>query len=370
MTHRIALLLALAALAGCQSSIIESKKIDYKSATQAQPLELPPDLPPPAPNDRYTLPDAGRSSATYSEYAEGRPVRAQAQGILPELAGARIERAGTQRWLVVEQPAEAVWPVLREFWQEQGFIVATDNPEVGVMETDWAENRAKIPPSMVRNLIGKVFDQAYSTPERDKFRTRIERGAKAQATEVYVSHRGAYEMYVADANIRQTGRTIWQPRPADPDLEAEMLARLMVKFGTAPEVSASQVKAPPPTARATLGKGVDGVTELSLKDDFERGWRRVGLSLDRMGFAVQDRDRAAGVYYVRYLNPTPGEERSLLSKLAFWQSDAPGNRAEEYRIAVAQAGTGTKVTVLDSAGKPDGSEAATRILTVLQEDLK
>ena len=193
-----------------------------------RPLEVPPDLSSPNPNDRYAVPDT--NSATLSDLKQGQPAGAGTPAILPQPDKAYIERAGSQRWLVVDAPPEKVWPVVKEFWQETGFIVVSENQETGIMETDWAENRAKIPQGWVRNVLGKVMDQAYSSPERDKYRTRLERGQKAGTTEVFVSHRGMYEMYVNDANMRQTGRTVWQPRAADPELEAEMLRRLQAKF--------------------------------------------------------------------------------------------------------------------------------------------
>jgi outer membrane protein assembly factor BamC len=360
-----------ALLAGCSGSpLTQNKKVDYKSAKETPPLEVPPDIAAPATSDRYALPDApSRATATYSEYAQDRPNRSQLQGVLPTVDGAHVERAGTQRWLVVNEPVEQVWPVLREFWQEMGFIIAVDNPQIGVMETDWAENRAKIPQSFLRNAIGKVFDEAYSAPERDRYRTRVERGADGKSTEIFVSHRGAYEMYVADANLRQTGKTIWQPRPADPNLEAEMLTRLMVKLGTNQQVAAAEVKGAKIEPRAMLTEA-NGQPVLAMKDDFDRGWRRVGLSLDRLGFAVQDRDRAGGVYYVRYLNPEDVQEKGWLSKLAFWNKDDAAAKAAEYRIAIKEAKGGSRVTVQSGDGKPEKSEVATRILTVLLEDLK
>ncbi len=169
-------------LAGCSSSVLENKKVDYKSAKQTKPLEVPPEISAPATSDRYALPDApARATATYSEYAQDQSEPQSAAGCAAEGGGAHVERAGTQRWLVVDEPAEQVWPVLQEFWQEQGFIIAVDNPQVGVMETDWAENRAKIPQGWLRNALGKVFDQAYSAPERDRYRARVERSAEARA---------------------------------------------------------------------------------------------------------------------------------------------------------------------------------------------
>jgi len=366
---------ALALLAVlCACSSVTNKKIDYKSeAKQTRPLEVPPDLTAPNASDRFTVPEAG--AATYSDYTQGQPARpGAAQPLLPQRGKAHIERSGSQRWLVVEAPPEQVWPMVREFWQEMGFIIVSENAETGIMETDWAENRAKIPQDALRNLLGKVIDQAYSTPERDKFRTRLERGQQAGTTEVYVSHRGMYEMYVNDANFRQTGRTVWQPRPADPELEAEMLKRLQMKFEG--EKSLETVKAPtkptaPPEPRAVVSKQAGGTPVLMMKDDFERAWRRVGLSLDRLGFTVQDRDRARGLYYVRYLNPDVDTKKpGLLSRLAFWESDSAKGKAAEYRIVVADAKGGAEVKVLSADGAPEKSDSATRILTVLQEDLK
>jgi outer membrane protein assembly factor BamC len=370
----LVLVVALALTAGCTRTIVPTKKIDYKSATQAAPLELPPDLAAPSTSDRYNLPEApGRTTATYSDYTQGKPARAQVQGVLPALDGARVARSGTQRWLVVSASPEAVWPVLREFWQEQGFIIAMDDPQLGIMETDWAENRAKIPQSMVRSVVGKVLDQAYSSPELDRFKTRIERAGQPDTTEIYVSHRGAYEMYVADANMRQTGRTVWQPRQSDPNLEAEMLSRLMVRFGTPEPAAVAAVKQAKIEPRATLTKGEDGQPVLALKDDFDRAWRRVGLSLDRLGFSVQDRNREEGLYFVRYLSPQAPtkEEAGMLSKLAFWRDkEQPAAAPGDYRVAVSPAASGTQVKVLGKDGKPDTSEAAGQMLAVLQEDLR
>ncbi len=53
-------------------------------------------------------------------------------------------------------------------------------------------------------------------------------------------------------------RTAWQPRPADPDLEAEMLRRLMVRLGVAEERARTAVASAgkaPERARLTSEKG-------------------------------------------------------------------------------------------------------------------
>jgi outer membrane protein assembly factor BamC len=362
-------------LSGCKSTLFEGKKIDYKSASKTKPLEVPPDLTQPNVDERYVVPDlAPGGTATYSDYARdrasqpaGSPVAAE--GVLPTGENVRLERSGTQRWIVVRGDPAQLWPTVKDFWQENGFVIAQENPAAGTMETDWAEDRAKIPQDGVRSILGKVMDGMYSTPERDKFRTRLEQGSEPGTTDIFISHRGMYEIFVEEGKER----TIWQPRPADPNLEAEMLRRLMVKLGVQEAKAKTEVATAAPTAeRAKLVRGADGIPHLELDDELDRAWRRVGLALDRVGFTVEDRDRSQGMYFVRYVNPADEEKSSpgLLSKLKFWGGDEKIANAAQYRIEVTGDGTGSTVTVLNKDGRAERSESAGRIVALLYEQLK
>jgi outer membrane protein assembly factor BamC len=369
-------LVALAvALSGC--TLLEGKKIDYKSAGSLPTLEAPPDLVLPSGDNRFAVPDTSpKGSATFSAYDRDRAGKPQATGsqtLLPKIDKVSIERAGTQRWLVVQLPAKDVWPVVKEFWQESGFIINLELPDAGVMETDWAENRAKIPQDGLRSMLGKVIDGLYSTAERDKFRTRLETAADGR-TEIYVSHRGMFEVFegTVGGGDQGQGKTVWQPRPADPELEAEMLRRLMVRFGV--EESRAQTllaeKGAPP--QAVLSKGADSAPGLTMPESFDRAWRRVGLALDRIGFAVEDRDRASGVYYVRYADPEANnkKEKGFLSKLAFWNSDDPKAKAMRYQVKLKGGETQTVLSVYQDDGSPAKNETGNRIATLLFEQLK
>ncbi|MEK7875420.1 MAG: outer membrane protein assembly factor BamC, partial [Pseudomonadota bacterium] len=255
-----------------------------------------------------------------------------------------------------------------QFWQETGFIINSENTDAGVMETDWAENRAKVPDGAIRGFLGKLLDTVYSTSERDKFRTRLERGAEPGMTEIYISHRGMEEVYVS-ANDNQTK---WQPRPPDPELEAEMLRRLMARFGVQQERAKVEVAAAQAPARATLLKGKGGGT-LSVNDQFDRAWRRVGLALDRVGFTVEDRDRSKGLYFVRYVDPDAdnrtAQSKGFLAKLnPFTSKQKPSG--ERFGIHVKDGDSVSQVSVLDKDGKQEKSETANRILSLLYEQLK
>jgi outer membrane protein assembly factor BamC len=376
---RNALLMALIVpllLAGCSTSIFDSKKIEYKSAGKLPPLEIPPDLTQPTRDDRYTVPDvAPKGTATYSAYAGDRGGQARsttAQDVLPQVEKMRIERSGTQRWLVVSGVPDKLWPDIKQFWQDLGFIVNVETPEAGVMETDWAEDRAKIPQDFIRKAIGKVFDDLYSTAERDKFRTRLEKGSEPGTTEIYISHRGMYEVYTNEGK----SDTRWQPRPADPDLEAEMLRRLMVRLGADEERAKTLMAGGAQEERAKLSRAKDGAGTLELLEPFDRAWRRVGLALDRVGFTVEDRDRSQGLYFVRYVDPEQdgqkkNEEKSFLSKLAFWRSSKSDiDRTPQYRIYVKTAGDTSSVQVLTREGGVDNSDTSKKILGLLYEQLK
>jgi outer membrane protein assembly factor BamC len=378
--NRLVLAGALVLLGGCGTADeLFSSKVDYKSAGTLPTLEVPPDLTAPARDTRYVVPETGKSSATLSGYqAERREQnRTGNTAVLPQVERMRIERAGAERWLVVQdQIPEKLWPVVKDFWQENGFLIKTEVPEAGVLETDWAESRANIPEGGIRSLLGKFTDAIYSTSERDKFRVRLDRTPDGKGSEIYVSHRGMVEVYTAPRDVAgTTGQTAWQPRPSDSGLEAEFLRRLMVRLGAqqdkAKELAA--VGAAPTQSRAEIKRGGDGAELLRVYEPFDRAWRRVGLALDRVGFTVEDRDRQKGLYFVRYADPEAEMEkkdrdRGFLARI-FGSSD-PKTKAEHYRVEVRQDADGSLVNVFNKDGGSESSRTAQRILALLHEQLK
>jgi outer membrane protein assembly factor BamC len=392
MKHRNLAVACAAAfvLAGCAGW--GNKSTEYKGATARanKPLEVPPELSAPTMDDRYSLPDP-RAQTTYSAYAQqnattaqGAPVAAGGpSAVLPKVEGVRVERAGDQRWLIVRGTPDRVWPVMREFWIEAGYPLVREDPQVGIMETDWIEDRAKVPQDIVRRTVGRVLPGMWSTPRRDKFRTRLETGEQPGTTEVYVSNRAIEEVYT---NAQQD-RTTWQALPADRELEAEMLNRVMEKIGAdASAKLAAANAAPTPGVRATapvsaqpVAPAANAVLEnagtgpLIVNDGFDRAWRRVGLALDRVGFTVEDRDRSKGIFYVRYIDPdatSPVAQEGFIDKLKFWKS-TPKSAQPQYRIQVSDAGAASsQVLVQNAKGAPEASSTGRKILGLLYEQLK
>jgi outer membrane protein assembly factor BamC len=367
-SRRAALVGALAlsvSLAGCESMTFSlGKKIDYKSAASAPALEIPPDLTTPAYDDRYLASTASAAAAAR--------VGGKSSEVLPANPDAHLVRAGSERWLVVNASPDAAWNALRDFWTANGFVVAIEQPVLGIMETDWAENRAGTPQTAVAQALGKYLDFLTDTYRRDKFRTRIERGSEPGTLEIYVTHYGA-EQLPTKTKGGSPEDWVWQPTPPNPELEAEFLSRIMVKFGTPTQVAAAAVAKPqqPAAPRAHIEKGNDGSSRLVVDDAFDRAWRRVGLALDRTGFTVVDRDRSKGLYFVRYANPDleAGKQKGFLDKLKFWKGDEK-DKPEQYQVVVTQADPNSVVTVQDPKGAVDKSANGDKILALLQDQLK
>ena len=380
-------LAASAVLAGGCSGTLEDglgevwpdRQPSYKSSKSAPPLEVPPDLTSSSLRDTLRIPDV---DATYSQYAsgDGSAGTRSTPAVLPEIDNARVERSGDERWLVIAFKPEVVWPRLRDFWIDQGFALETEEPDIGVMETNWAEEHTPLPAGLLKRMVNALNDVLYGVAIRDRYRTRIERGAEPGTTEIYISHQGAEQMVVGGetqyAKREGLGERVWQPRPNDPGLEAEMLSRMMVFLG-ADEQRADALVAgdTTPDPRARLVREDGSAAALTLDEGFSRAWRRTSLALDRAGFNVEDRDRSRGLFFVRYADRGDGaqsEKTGWLSRLKFWGNDDGAEQGDDaYLIRLIEEAPGmTRVVVLDQDGEREESSAAHRILTVLHEQLE
>lgn len=404
-------------LVACDSIPFIDNTPDYKGAGRSRPLEVPPDLTSISSSDTYSVPGA----TTYSDYAQNQAEQAQQrEQILPNPQGVRMERAGSQRWLVVDAPAEKIWPALRDFWADLGFAVRVENAQTGVMETEWVDP-STITQDEKGNYLDKFqgwLDKLNTLQNRQKFRTRIDRGTKSGTTEIYLSHRSIADTqddgkekvltsvgtvengYKLDSKLSKKD----EARANAEDIDAELLRRLMVYLGVDEHKSREVMTTVKDEVRVVPKKDGNNVY-LALNDEFDRAWRRVGLALDRVGFVVEDRDRSSGVFYVRYsdvdADGKPREKKGFIDSLKFWKDDEENanataeekkknddktvtdllkfwdsgkddlDPARQYLVKVQDAPEGgSKVSVTNKDGSPNHSSTAGRILNLLYEQLK
>ena len=386
---RTGLILSLPiALSACSSlsDTFSQETIQYETSDSRAPLEIPPDMNSVPMSDRYSVPTRPQTVWASQQQAEQNAEQgssAPVSQVLPVGEVAQIMREGNNRWIHVNLPPEQVWPIVQDFWNTVGLTLARQDASVGVMETNWAENRAKLPQDIIRATLGKVIDMVYSNGERDQYRARLER-SETGGTDIYITHRSMVEVVKNISGDNDT--TVWQPGPTDPEMEAEMITRLSQRINAEfnpRAVAASkqehqkqveELAAYQPTESISqLEQGADGVaTSIFIKEGFERAWRRVALAIDRMGFTVEDRDRSRGFFLVRYLDEQYEEDQR--SQQGFWKNvfsrDTPVE-APQYVIYLQPISeTETRVHVLGPDGKADTTGVAPKILTLLSEQTR
>lgn len=320
------------------NDVEESKVFDYKAPpSKTRPLDIPPDLTSYVGDDRFVIPGEGESGTRFSEYIQGGSNRKSASGLLPQAKNVRLERSGALRWLVIDDKPENVWPIVKAFWVENGLEFKIENPQAGVLETEWAENRAKIPMDGFRKVFGKVFDGMMSSGEKDQYHTRLERSKDGKSTEIYIAHYGMQEVESQD----QTGWK-WITRPSDPELEATMLQLLMSKLAGGTGILDQSRK--PSDAAATLAanapklnKLADGSQTIQLTESFDKSWRKVGLALDQAGIVLADKDRSKGIYYL-----STGKDEL--------KSKQNSEKIIRMQVTVREAANGCEVAVNNGAG--------------------
>lgn len=374
------------ALAACSAIDFGQDRIQYETSDSRAPLEIPPDLSSVPGSDRYTVPSrpqtvwASQQAQADASASNGTPAN---MVLLPQGEVAKIVRQGNDRWIHVNMTPEMVWPIMQDFWTTVGLSLSRQDATTGVMETNWAENRAKLPQDIIRATLGRVVDLVYSTGERDQYRARVERTADG-GCDIFVTHRAMVEVVKSMGGDNET--TVWQPGPSDPEMEAEMLTRLAHRINqefnpnsTKPSAAEHQAEVEklatyqPENSISQLEQNAEGVaTSIFIKEDFERAWRRLALAVDRMGFTVEDRDRSRGFFLVRYLDQEYEDQKR--SEQGFWSNvfgkDTPVE-APQYVIYLQRlSDTECRVHVLGPDGKADTTGVAPRILTLLSEQTK
>ncbi len=369
----VAAILTLNGCASVRNLLSGDDSVDYQSVVRTNPLSIPPDMTQAASDPRFRAPDAG--TTTFSQFQQTGMASPAAQAssaraaVLPTRSDMRVMRDGDLRWLSVDIPADRVFTSAADFWTETGFTLDVTDPKAGLIVTNWAENRSNIPNSWIRQLIGKAIPGAWDSGTRDKFRTRIERNGNR--TEIYITHQRMNEEARGQTTGASTAEIRWMIGKEDQGLNATMLTRMMVFLGEDADGARKKVEQAnmaPQGPQVTTAPDGDK-TALIINESFDRAWRRVGVALDSGGFAVDDRDRSAGEYFVRYVDVDTGIKREDPHFLArMFGAKNPG-KAPTYRIRLTTKGTQTEVVVLDEKGVRDKSATAQRLLGVLADKI-
>ena len=350
--------LLLASCSGLSTTLkLPNHKVDYKNSKSVKSLEVPPDLTSPEFDTTYAVNSNGSVSAV--EYGRSGENSASGSKVLA-IKGMQIKRSGSTRWLEVQAPADALWPKLTAFWSSLGVALKSNEPRVGIMETEWAENRAGLPMDWLRRALGKVFQDSYDAGTRDKFKLHIERPS-ANVTDIFIAHRRAEEKLLGEGGVK------WEMAPSDPEIEAEILNRLSVFLqGQGAGAKAAKVQ---DMATSVSWSSVQGVPVLNVSEDIKTVWLKTGVMLERIGMSIEGQDRADGIYKVVYRGGETKEKRGWFSRVFKGNKNRLGVGAE-YQLHLSNTGNHTLIAAMNEEGQPVSNAVAKEILGKLKAEFE
>ena len=351
-------------------NFVDTKKnrVNYQNNKSVKALDFPPDLTAPEFDMAFVLPADGVVSASaMGNQSGGYTVDGRQINVLPKSTNIRSGGAGTVRWLDVAAPAESVWPKIRDFWRSVGISVKRDEPRIGIMETEWAENRAGLPMDWLRKSVGKIFQSAYDAGTRDRYRVRIEKPT-AQTTRIFLTHKGAEKV------ITNT-LTGWELRPANHELEAELLNKLKAFLqgdvvGAAKRQASGQLSGGDANQTSSLVSLVEqeGQVILQVHDNYKRAWVLTGIMMDRMGLVAEKRNQAAGIYHVTYRGDDEDTAKRGFFKRLFGGRKTLLVKGQDYQVHVQDAGKLSIVRITDDEGKPLNKRLSQLVLARLKQE--
>lgn len=362
---KVFVLLMLMSLSACSTvdNFIDTKnRINYKNNRSVKALDFPPDLTAPEFDMAFALPSNGVVSAnSLGSTSAGYTVDGRKISVLPKSTSMRITTQGKIRWMDVAAPAEALWPRLRDFWRSVGISVKRDEPRIGIMVTDWAENRADLPMDWFRKALGKRFQNAFDAGTRDRFHMRLEKPSSG-TSRIYLTHKGAEKVLTGTI-------TGWELRPANHTLEAEMLNRLRAFLQ-------GDIGAANSTVTKDLNKTtslVDLVTQegqpiLQVNDNYKRAWVLTGIMLDRMGLVVEKRNQSAGVMDVVYRGDDEDKAKRGFFSRVFGGRKTILVKGREYQVHIQDTGKLSVIRMMDEEGKPLPKRLSQLVLARLKKE--
>ncbi len=356
----LALVILSLAMMAC-SSTGPHYKGDYDVQNEnGKPLEVPPDLVLPKGDESLKIPSIAAEQTSIASYQEKGTLKNRDGSSVAATPGVRMRRDGAVHWLEFDAPVGSVWSKLAPFFKSLGFKIVREDKKLGVMETDWQENRVKLP----NDWFSTIFNSFSSAGLKDRYRARVERDG--DKTLLFITQQGLREKHIED-DTSDADDTYWEYRNSDPGLEREMLMRFLIFQG----VKKNTAKAITTKKEISHAKLVEknGNLYLNVTETFPRTWRRVGLAMDRMGIHVDDRNRSAGVYYFS-LNKAFRDQEDKNWFEGIFGNDAVGNN----NAFILKLDTEDDVVQISMRSRRGGqilkSKLARLILTKLQKYLK
>lgn len=315
-----------------QDKQLGQKNIQYYSNKTVSSLKIPPDLTKPSSQNAFKLSEyVSNIEEDTINFSKNDAVINKVSQVLATPANIEVKKLGQIRWLIVDKKPDVVWSSAKFFFKSHGFAIKRTDKEIGVMETDFLENRPEIPDQsvgLIRSLLKKATKARYALPIIDKYRIRIEPTDGGKKTEVHLTLNSMEEVITNEGG--ESENTIWQVRPKDESLETEMLYRFMVYLGGDHAKAREQIAATKKKKQSNvkLVDGIGGYAKLQFSLSQYDTWEYVGWALDQLGIDIEDKDVKESSFYI---NIAKDKDKGILSRI--FGEDAI---RKSYQIVVKQ----------------------------------
>jgi outer membrane protein assembly factor BamC len=360
----VSLLLLAALLVAC-SSDTDRRYLDVSLDSN---LELPPDLSKLEAESEFELPVG---------FSGPEPTAKDEVPVLARVESLRLEGSGDLYWLSVEEPVDNLYQLIKNFWLSEGYRLMLDEPVIGIMQTEWVltEQGAN---DEGASWFENVFASDDLTASQDQYRTRIELDQTGNASRIYIAHRGTEYIYVVEGggNKQQqadTGDNEWRFRQPEPELEVEMLSRLMIFLGLQKaEVEQQVANARLFSPRAS--KHIDTSEQspfLIVKDPYQIAWNRVYHQLERMNFeiAAVDRKNLLGEGAIT-INAQVTEGKEDQGVFSFFSRSSETVEKQIILVLAEETHQLTRVMIETIGGDFDTSPAGAAFLDLLYQKIR
>lgn len=354
-----ALALIISSTVGCgwvggDKGYFRDRGSDYLNERRTAPMQVPAGVNAKRLDPLLPIPERVADAGGQGEYEVPRPQRLQTQA---SDSAYSLQQSGASRWVVAQRNPAEVWPLVRQFLEDNYFKIAEERPQTGEFVTAWQR-----PDALSRGLAKPLAEVDGEV----RVRVRIEPGVQRNTSEVFlVSAR------------RPAGSSADAPwAAADNSLDGALLDNLLTSLeGSGENGSVSLLAARDYDAPERVSLAVDGSGNplLSLDSDLERAWSSVGRALEQADLRVDDRNRSLGLYYINLSESAQQAEEKpgFFGRLIGSEPDKGEleARAERYQVRLTAIGGSVQISVEKDLNTVAPADVAERILTLIRDNL-
>jgi len=289
-------------------------KINYYSDKSVTSLEVPPDLTQPSYENSFRLSELVTDVESNTINLTNKEIEKKEEKVFVTPADIKVKKSGNRRWLIVNKKPQVVWDLSRQFLKENGFVIKKSNKKTGIMETDFLENKPKIPSKslgVIRSFLEEIDNVSYTLPIVDSYKVRIEPLDSGNKSEVHLS---IFSMAEVISGTGKDETTFWQASEKNYALETEMLYSLMLYLGGDSANARERIVNAQEEGKITvsLDDGLNGYAKLQFRLNMIDAWDNISWALSDLNVILEDKDIKEKTFYIRVARTS---DKGIMSKI-------------------------------------------------------